>query len=221
MNQLCTACSRKIGPLPSTPLLTTTTSLNITCDATTTREAFQLESFFQSLETESRASQATQRSLNIEELQPARVWHDFPPSSASWSRPAQLPIVDHVPEKDNFGHDEYWRNESTSRCLGVVDTSEPQLPSVGKPKKPSNSGNYRCYQHGCKGRRFSSPENYRRHVRERNQSDRTTCPFCAAVFTRKSNKDTHVRKERCKGLNRWSYQQISALLDSNSSPEGM
>jgi hypothetical protein len=44
--------------------------------------------------------------------------------------------------------------------------------------------------------------------------------FCAAVFTRKSNKDTHVRKVRCKRLNRWSYEQISALSIVEASLEG-
>jgi hypothetical protein len=108
---------------------------------------------------------------------------------------------------------------SASHRSGAIHTSEPPLLSVSRPDT-SSSGDYRCYQHGCEGRQFSSAENYRRHIRERNQSNRTTCPFCAAVFTRKSNRDTHVREGRCKAFNRWSSEQISILSNSEALPEG-
>jgi hypothetical protein len=58
----------------------------------------------------------------------------------------------------------------------------------------------RCYDHGCGGKVFSCAENYRRHMRERDRSSTTQCPHCHISFSRKSNRDTHIAKGRCRGL---------------------
>jgi hypothetical protein len=58
----------------------------------------------------------------------------------------------------------------------------------------------RCYDHGCGGKVFSCAENYRRHMRERDRSSTTQCPHCSISFSRKSNRDTHIAKGRCRGL---------------------
>jgi hypothetical protein len=61
-------------------------------------------------------------------------------------------------------------------------------------------GRLRCYNHGCDGQLFSSTENLRRHNQERDGAGRTTCEFCGILFTRKSNRDMHLAKNRCRGL---------------------
>jgi hypothetical protein len=63
-----------------------------------------------------------------------------------------------------------------------------------------DGGRLRCYNHGCDGQLFSSTENLRRHNRERDGTGRTTCEFCGILFTRKSNRDMHLAKNRCRGL---------------------
>lgn len=57
-----------------------------------------------------------------------------------------------------------------------------------------------CYEHGCNGRRFSSFENYRRHVREKDPERTVTCLLCDAKFTRKSNLMQHISQSRCRAL---------------------
>jgi hypothetical protein len=58
----------------------------------------------------------------------------------------------------------------------------------------------RCYDHGCGGKVFSCAENYRRHMRERDRTSTTRCPHCSISFSRKSNRDTHIAKGRCRAL---------------------
>jgi hypothetical protein len=55
-----------------------------------------------------------------------------------------------------------------------------------------------CFEHGCDGRTFSCPENYRRHIRERERFPDALCAYCLKSFTRKSNRDSHLSKGRCK-----------------------
>lgn len=57
-----------------------------------------------------------------------------------------------------------------------------------------------CFEHGCGGRRFSCTENYQRHLRERNRAGSVTCSFCQKTFSRKSNRDQHQWKARCRAL---------------------
>lgn len=56
----------------------------------------------------------------------------------------------------------------------------------------------RCYDHGCDGRTFASQANYRRHIREKDEKRNVQCSFCFVWFTRKSNRDNHVRMGKCK-----------------------
>jgi hypothetical protein len=58
-------------------------------------------------------------------------------------------------------------------------------------------------------------------VRERGAAERPTCPFCAAIFTRKSNRDAHVDKGRCRGLGRWLSREIEVLAACIASHEQM
>ncbi|KAH8696352.1 hypothetical protein BGW36DRAFT_428365 [Talaromyces proteolyticus] len=50
----------------------------------------------------------------------------------------------------------------------------------------------RCFEHGCGGRTFSSPENYRCHTREKTGLPEVICMFCLTPFIPKSNRDNHI-----------------------------
>ena len=60
----------------------------------------------------------------------------------------------------------------------------------------------RCFDHGCEGRTFSSMENFRRHIRERDHDTRVVCDLCGVSFSRKSNRDKHVLSGKCLGFKR-------------------
>lgn len=55
-----------------------------------------------------------------------------------------------------------------------------------------------CFEHDCAGRSFYCSENYRRHLREKNAQRKAVCEYCLTLFTRKSNRDAHIRKGHCK-----------------------
>ncbi|PMB70837.1 hypothetical protein BB8028_0002g04580 [Beauveria bassiana] len=72
-------------------------------------------------------------------------------------------------------------------------------------------GRLRCFDHGCDGRTFSSPENYRRHIREKQRPVDAICIYCMASFTRRSNRDKHVLNGKCRvGNGRQLWGEIEA-----------
>jgi hypothetical protein len=218
MSRQCTTCSRNISPQASTSPLATP-SPDTTIVANTALQALQLESFLWDSERGYRDHQPAHCLQDVETFQSVREWHEFPNTANYWLGPAQSPTNSYVTGDQSLSHEEYCLDNAEPYRPEVIDTSEPPSISVCRPET-SSSGDYRCYQHGCEGRRFSSSENYRRHIRERNKLDRTTCPFCAAVFTRKSNKNTHLRKGRCKGTFRWFSEHINILSNGETSLEG-
>lgn len=85
----------------------------------------------------------------------------------------------------------------------------PQLPARGQAsaqhvarisKVLIDDEKPRCFDHGCAGRSFSCAENYLRHVREKNATKTIECDFCKTSFSRKSNRDSHVSRMKCKVL---------------------
>lgn len=62
--------------------------------------------------------------------------------------------------------------------------------------QPGPTRSYRCWQHGCDGRSFSSLSNYRRHLRER-LGPRARCPRCGQTFVRAAARDEHHRERKC------------------------
>ncbi|KAI1121760.1 hypothetical protein F5Y10DRAFT_255610 [Nemania abortiva] len=63
----------------------------------------------------------------------------------------------------------------------------------------------RCWEHGCNGREFSSKSNLIRHMKEKSgASNKCTCPLCGAIFTRSSARDTHLAKQSCNKIRRYS-----------------
>ncbi|KAI0837625.1 hypothetical protein F5Y06DRAFT_270927 [Hypoxylon sp. FL0890] len=79
----------------------------------------------------------------------------------------------------------------------------------GNPSSEARSmdrnGKHRCWEHGCNGREFSSKSNFVRHVKERSgASTKSVCPLCGAIFTRNSARDTHLAKQSCNRIRRYS-----------------
>lgn len=221
MSRQCVTCSREFIPGSPRPNISAsaTSSLDTTSIPRTALETFHLEPSLQGLEKEYKLLQDAQDSWNVETFQSARSWLEFPHRADYWSGPMPFPTTSYEAGNDNYGPKDYFIGLPECHFPAAIETSEKPSLHISRPQT-SSSGDYRCYQHGCEGRRFSSSENYRRHIRERSRLDRTTCPFCAAVFTRKSNKDTHVRKGRCKGFNTWLSEQVRVIPTGETLPEG-
>ena len=68
---------------------------------------------------------------------------------------------------------------------GSTVISEPRMPQ--------------CWDHGCKGRAFSTFSNLLRHKREKvGISTKFPCPNCGAAFTRITARDGHLAHDKCK-----------------------
>ncbi|KAK2059294.1 hypothetical protein LY76DRAFT_512370 [Colletotrichum caudatum] len=78
-------------------------------------------------------------------------------------------------------------------------------PSMGGGPGTLDQGNVRevkrhpkpqCWEHGCKGRQFSTQSNLRRHQREKSgQVTKATCPICGIEFTRTTARNVHLKKK--------------------------
>jgi hypothetical protein len=88
-------------------------------------------------------------------------------------------------------------NEPTFVLNFPIDLSEDA--SVNANVKP------RCWDHGCEGREFSSKSNFIRHKKEKDgEAAKVTCPLCGGIFTRTSARDTHLAKQSCHRIRRYS-----------------
>ncbi|KAL7620271.1 hypothetical protein AAE478_009264 [Parahypoxylon ruwenzoriense] len=94
-------------------------------------------------------------------------------------------------------------------ALDKLSTGMPDF--LGSPSNDDHSmatdgsGKHRCWDHGCNGREFSSKSNFVRHVKERSgASTKCVCPLCGAIFTRNSARDTHLAKQSCNRIRRYS-----------------
>lgn len=205
MDRLCISCACKISPA-SSALLSDVSTLGYIAAL----EAYQPGVLFRNLDTTNNDSQTARIPLNIEDSQSTGLWQDCPTLTDPWLKSPRFLAIGHVPHGENLGREADHLDISASHSYTVTETSRPASLSVTQPAANRSDG-YRCYKHGCGGRRFSSSENYRRHMRERSRSDATTCPFCSTLFTRKSNRDNHVRKRRCKGWDKLSSERFDAL----------
>lgn len=93
----------------------------------------------------------------------------------------------------------------TPQALGNLETDN--LHHLDNDSLPQ------CFEHGCAGRTFSSAENLRRHIRERDTSSQAECPLCFLKFTRKGNRDAHLSKNRCKIVSVSSARDTSSQID--------
>ncbi|KAI1292753.1 hypothetical protein F5Y03DRAFT_388183 [Xylaria venustula] len=93
------------------------------------------------------------------------------------------------------------RPAPSSQPMAVLDLLDaPNIEQLEeRDEKP------RCWEHGCNGREFSSKSNLMRHVKEKSgASNKCTCPLCGAIFTRSSARDTHIAKQSCNKIRRYS-----------------
>jgi hypothetical protein len=82
--------------------------------------------------------------------------------------------------------------------------SEGSDPDVGHNDN-ANEGEYRCWEHGCNGRRFSTRSNLQRHLTEKSrQRPKWKCPDCDAVFSRTTARNQHVYNKSCNRIRRYS-----------------
>jgi hypothetical protein len=214
MNHRNKACPFDTSP-PARTSSPGTPSLYTTVNATTRTKDARPGSVILDHKAEYEARQTAQFSWSEEVFQSSGKRHELPDPAYSWARSTQSSANFHADNNTYLSYEAYRQHTSTSNRPEAIETSESPSHDFIK-LETSNHGIYRCYQHGCSGRRFSSSENYRRHIRERSKSDATKCPFCGAVFTRRSNQDFHVRKGRCKGLdellseesNMWPSEEI-------------
>ncbi|KAI0009464.1 hypothetical protein F4779DRAFT_627830 [Xylariaceae sp. FL0662B] len=83
--------------------------------------------------------------------------------------------------------------------------SPDSVGRTGEDHPIGPSGKPRCWDHGCNGREFSSKSNFMRHIKERSgASTKCVCPLCGAIFTRNSARDTHLAKQSCNRIRRYS-----------------
>ncbi|KAI1162766.1 hypothetical protein F5B18DRAFT_366823 [Nemania serpens] len=90
---------------------------------------------------------------------------------------------------------------SLSQPMAVLDLRDGTNDEISaeRDEKP------RCWEHGCNGREFSSKSNLMRHMKEKSgASNKCTCPLCGAIFTRSSARDTHLAKQSCNKIRRYS-----------------
>jgi hypothetical protein len=91
----------------------------------------------------------------------------------------------------------------------LLEHAKENASALCNPVHPlyfSSTNGLECWLHGCNGRVFTSVNNYRRHCREQGQScDKPTCPICGRTFTRRTARDQHYTKKRCKVVdNDWN-----------------
>lgn len=87
--------------------------------------------------------------------------------------------------------DSYIQDASAIYSLPLHRQQSPQSVS-GSPIL------YRCFDHGCGGRSFSSRSNLRRHQRERARLTKILpCPLCGAKFYRRWSVNQHLKKGSC------------------------
>lgn len=89
----------------------------------------------------------------------------------------------------------YWKTAEQPFCETILLHPQKDLDSE---LDHSPRSRLQCYDHGCGGRGFSSAENLRRHIREREAKNRVFCDYCQTSFSRRSNRDQHVWYGRCK-----------------------
>lgn len=62
----------------------------------------------------------------------------------------------------------------------------------------SDVGGFRCWEHQCNGRSFTTRGNLVRHCVERSEARRTyACARCGAKFSRLTARNQHITKKRC------------------------
>lgn len=75
---------------------------------------------------------------------------------------------------------------------GVTSDETSMTAPVSKPV---------CWEHGCNGRPFSTTSNLMRHQREKSGlMAKVPCPHCGIEYTRRSARDLHISRGKCRKL---------------------
>lgn len=136
----------------------------------------------------------------FEELsQKSLFWVDDTDTSRNRINGDEAPIASLQHISGNLASTDPYPNALDKLSTGVSDF-------LGSPGSDDRSGGkHRCWDHGCNGREFSSKSNFVRHVKERSgASTKGVCPLCGAIFTRNSARDTHLAKQSCNRIRRYS-----------------
>lgn len=101
---------------------------------------------------------------------------------------------------------------SSSPTYTLWRPGNPEQSNAYHKEMTSESQKYRCWDHNCSGRTFSTLGNYRRHIRERSGKAKTfLCQDCRRLFTRSTALNSHRR--RCPAL-----KLIPDVLSCTTSP---
>jgi NAD-dependent SIR2 family protein deacetylase len=88
---------------------------------------------------------------------------------------------------------------SSSPTYTFRQPENPAQSSAHYNEMISESRKFRCWNHNCNGRTFSSLGNYRRHIREKSGNAKTfLCQDCGRLFTRSTALNSH--RQRCPAL---------------------
>ena len=94
--------------------------------------------------------------------------------------------------EDDCADTDQW---ATVRPSGIEQTPQNAI----SPADGIGFTSLQCWQHGCRGRSFSSYSNYRRHVKEKEAIvEKAVCSRCGQQFVRKSVRNIHYTQRRCK-----------------------
>ena len=115
-------------------------------------------------------------------------------------KPIAMPLPLQIPYNLNLPQPSQLSNDN-----GVSEFTVPvnEFPSSNADGKP------RCWEHGCIGREFSSKSNLVRHKKEKQgEAGKVICPLCGGIFTRSSARDTHLVKQSCNRIRRYSNGRV-------------
>ncbi|KAI8965406.1 hypothetical protein F5Y11DRAFT_9456 [Daldinia sp. FL1419] len=134
--------------------------------------------------------------------QKSLYWIDDTDTSRNRINGDEIPVASIQHISGNMASIDPYPNALDKLSSGMSDFLGSQ--SVDDQSMDRN-GKHRCWEHGCNGREFSSKSNFVRHVKERSgASTKGVCPLCGAIFTRNSARDTHLAKQSCNRIRRYS-----------------
>ena len=97
---------------------------------------------------------------------------------------------------------------SSERCKGVGPCTDVPLDVMGMEllqqdvvasNAEAGPAYLQCWQHGCRGRSFTSFSNYRRHLKEKEgKTKKAICSRCGQQFARASGRNVHYAGRKCK-----------------------
>jgi hypothetical protein len=108
-------------------------------------------------------------------------------------------LVLHPNNPNSMGHDAITPKISSPILVAISPQSPQSKQSISQQPAvppPSRGEEPRCWEHGCRGRKFTNRSNLNRHCREK-AARRWGCDDCGAKFTRRSAQIIHIVQRRC------------------------